>query len=151
MRSGRTGQQWRLRDLNKIQPLKGSVGNPGCLSRYPTRILIFWFPDPVSQIMDPGSRTKKKGEGGNFWYLNFFCRLKFHKIVNSVTIQLWVILTNVTNKLIVFLTNVTNKLIVFLTNMTNNLLVFLTNVTNKLLIFPTNVTKKLFFISNKRD
>jgi hypothetical protein len=33
MRSGRTGQQWRLRDLNKIQPLKGSVGNLGCLSQ----------------------------------------------------------------------------------------------------------------------
>ncbi len=71
--------------------------------------------------MDPGSRTNKniKGEGENFWH-------KFHKIANSVTIQL----------LVVILTNVTNKLIVFLKIMTNKLLVFLTNVTNKLLVFP---------------
>ncbi len=57
-------------------------------------------------------------------------------MINSVTIQLLVILTNVTNKLLVFLTNVTNKLLVYGT--------YLTNVTNKLLVFLTSVTNKLF-------
>jgi hypothetical protein len=60
-------------------PQKGSVADPGCLSR---------IPDPdfyPSRIPDPKTATKERGE--KKFFVNFLCSHKFHKIANYFSFE----------------------------------------------------------------